>query len=101
MALSGDKTWTLTETQIVNAASVTSTEIATPTVATVTDTVILPQLSVAKTSNAAGVVVPGSTLTYTVVVSNVGNSPATGVKQLHLLPAARHHRPDVQREDLG
>jgi hypothetical protein len=29
------------------------------------------------------------------------NSPATGVKRLHLLPAARHHGPDVQREDLG
>ncbi|MFN8455387.1 MAG: hypothetical protein U0401_12095 [Anaerolineae bacterium] len=69
------------QTQIINTASITSNENSTPQTDTVTDTVTSASiLSIRKTSFDAngGTLVPGDTLTYTIVISNSGNANATG-----------------------
>ena len=43
-------------------------------------------LSVTKVSDAAGAVVPGQTLTYTVVIENTASHPVTGIRILDALP---------------
>ena len=47
----------------------------------------LPALSLAKTSSAGGLFNPGDTITYTIVISNVGTAPATGATVSDTLPA--------------
>lgn len=65
-------------TQIINTASVTSTELPGPASATVTDTVVNEaDLSISKTSNQT-TVIPGTSVTYTIVVSNIGPGNAPG-----------------------
>ncbi|MBE7474464.1 MAG: DUF11 domain-containing protein [Anaerolineales bacterium] len=69
------------QTQIVNTASVTSSEVSLPQTSTVTDTVTsAPVLTIQKTSLDAngGALVPGDTISYTIVVSNSGTATATG-----------------------
>lgn len=67
-------------TDIVNTASVTSTEVPTPTTGTVTVPVrIAPVLHLDKRVSPAGQTAPGNILTYTLCYSNSGNAPATGV----------------------
>lgn len=75
-------------TQIVNTAMITSSEIPTPTQSTVTDTVIsTPLLHLAKFSSPTGVTLaPGDLITYTLVYSNNGVAPATGVVLTDFIP---------------
>jgi uncharacterized repeat protein (TIGR01451 family) len=47
----------------------------------------LPALSLAKASSAGGLVNAGDTITYTIVISNVGTAAATGVTVSDTLPA--------------
>lgn len=77
------------QTQIVNTASVTSSEISLPQISTVTDTVNIPVLTIQKTSLDAngGTLVPGDTISYTIVVSNSGTLTATGGVISDTLPA--------------
>ena len=76
-------------TVITNTASVTSTEIPTPTVSNeVTNTVGAPILSISKANDPAGLVAIGDTLTYTIVVSNSGSITATDVTISDTLPSA-------------
>jgi uncharacterized repeat protein (TIGR01451 family) len=48
---------------------------------------ILPALRLVKSSSAGGLVNPGDVITYTIVISNVGTAPATGVTVSDTLPA--------------
>jgi len=48
---------------------------------------LLPALSLVKSSSAGGLVNPGDTITYTIVISNAGTAPATGVTVSDTLPA--------------
>jgi uncharacterized repeat protein (TIGR01451 family) len=74
--------------QIVNTAIVTSSEVPTPTQSTVTDTVIsTPLLNLAKLSSPTGVTLaPGDLITYTLIYSNNGVAPATGVVLTDFIP---------------
>jgi uncharacterized repeat protein (TIGR01451 family) len=47
----------------------------------------LPVLRLVKSSSAGGLFNPGDTITYTIVISNVGTAPATGVTVSDTLPA--------------
>jgi uncharacterized repeat protein (TIGR01451 family) len=78
------------QTQIVNTASVTSSEVGQAQSSTVTDTVTsAPVLSIQKSSldGNGGLLAPGDTLTYTVVVANNGTANATGGLISDPLPA--------------
>ncbi len=69
------------QTQIVNTASVTSSEVSEPQSSTVTDTVTsAPVLTIQKSSLDAngGELVPGDVISYTIVVGNSGTLTATG-----------------------
>ncbi|MBE7554345.1 MAG: DUF11 domain-containing protein [Anaerolineales bacterium] len=70
------------QTQIVNTASVTSSEVSQAQTSTVTDTVTsVPALSIQKSSldGNGGLLAPGDTLTYTIVVANNSSTAnATG-----------------------
>ena len=46
-----------------------------------------PQLDINKTSDVAGFVTPGETITYTINVSNTGTGPLSGVSVTDILPA--------------
>ncbi|MEM1179709.1 MAG: SdrD B-like domain-containing protein [Acidobacteriota bacterium] len=46
-----------------------------------------PMLSITKTSDAGGDLVPGQTVNYTVTVNNIDNAPATAIRILDQLPA--------------
>ncbi|MCP4996837.1 MAG: DUF11 domain-containing protein, partial [Gammaproteobacteria bacterium] len=75
-------------TIITNTASVTSTQIPTPTNSnTVTNTVTRPVLTITKQVDPTGVVSAGDTMTYTIVVFNNGSSDATGVTISDTIPA--------------
>ncbi|MEO1086044.1 MAG: proprotein convertase P-domain-containing protein, partial [Acidobacteriota bacterium] len=45
-----------------------------------------PRLSITKTSDATGDLIPGQTVNYTVTVNNVDNAPATSIRILDQLP---------------
>ncbi|MBE7468699.1 MAG: DUF11 domain-containing protein [Anaerolineales bacterium] len=73
-------------TQIINTASVTSTELPDPASATAADTVVIEaDLSLSK-SAAPATVVAGETLTYTLTITNNGPSPAANVVVSDTLP---------------
>lgn len=75
-------------TEIINTASVTSTELADPTSASVTDIVVAEaDLSINKTSSQAEVV-PGTSVTYTIVAGNSGPSNAPGSTVVDTFPAS-------------
>ncbi len=57
-------------TQISNTASVTSVQQTSPAQATVTNPILLPDLTAAKTNNVSGNLVLGNSYTWTVQVSN-------------------------------
>lgn len=78
------------QTQIVNTASVTSSEVSQVQSSTFTDTVTsAPALSIQKSSldGNGGLLAPGDTLTYTIVVANNGTANATGGLISDPLPA--------------
>ena len=76
----------VTPTTITNTADVTSDEVTTPvTPSTSVDVTAVTDLAVAKTSS-PDPYVPGDTITYTVVVSNVGPSTATAIGLTEVLP---------------
>ncbi len=75
-------------TVVSNTASAVSTQTTTPTQATATTTVQSP-VSFATSSKAVnfGTASPGTTLTYTIVVTNTGASGATGVVVNDTIPS--------------
>lgn len=76
------------ETQIVNTASITSNEVETPVTHTVTDTVVnQANLSISKT-NGQDTTVPGTSITYTIAVTNSGPSSANGITVSDSFPAS-------------
>jgi uncharacterized repeat protein (TIGR01451 family) len=75
-------------TRIANTATLTSTEVSTPTTATVTDSVsVMPLLALRKVSAYAPPLHPGDRITYTIVARNSGNANATGGVIRDPLPA--------------
>jgi uncharacterized repeat protein (TIGR01451 family) len=66
-------------TDIVNTASVVTTELTTPEVATATTTITqTPGLTIAKVANPTSIAAPG-VITYTITVENTGNVNLTSV----------------------
>ncbi|MBE7556417.1 MAG: DUF11 domain-containing protein [Anaerolineales bacterium] len=89
-------------TNIVNTASVTSTEVPTPTTGTVTVPVrIAPLLHLDKRVSPAGQTAPGNILTYTLCYSNSGNAPATGVVLTDDIPINTSYVPGSVTTDTG
>ncbi len=78
-------------TCITNTATVSSTEISTLTTASVTDVVeAAPVLHMRKISTYTEPLLPGSFITYTISISNSGNTDATGAVIVDPLPAYTH-----------
>lgn len=89
-------------TNIVNTASVTSTEVPTPTTNTVTNTVgIVPLLHLDKRVSPTGQTAPGNILTYTLCYSNSGTAPATGVVLTDDIPINTSYVPGSVTTDTG
>jgi uncharacterized repeat protein (TIGR01451 family) len=61
----------------------------------------LPALSLAKTSGAGGLVNPGDTINYTIVISNVGVAPATNITVSDTLPTGTTYVPGTTQITAG
>jgi uncharacterized repeat protein (TIGR01451 family) len=73
-------------TEIVNTASITSAEITDPVSNTVTDIVVNEaDLSISKTNDQSEII-PGTSITYTIVVSNSGPSDALNATVTDIFP---------------
>jgi uncharacterized repeat protein (TIGR01451 family) len=71
------------ETEIVNTASVTSSQVATPTMATVVDTVdVLPDFVVLKNASPTSVLESGATVTFAVEIINFNDSESLTIDLL-------------------
>lgn len=85
-------------TLITNTASVSSSEVATPTLATATSTVTSsPLLQIVKSATPSPNVEPGEIITYTIVVNNEGNADATNAVISDSLPANTQFVPNSIR----
>jgi uncharacterized repeat protein (TIGR01451 family) len=71
-----------------NTATITSRDLQDPVAANDSDSVLInvSGLEVTKTSDVSGTILPGSNITYTIVVTNIGSSAQTGITVTDPLP---------------